>query len=262
MRVNIWILAGSCLGFLLALVYVLAGEVMIGLGLAAATLTGLSWHLRPLDYRGIAGGQVRSTARVTTVKITGLFLAFVIVLVLLFESAFETWSHYRMGAVAIFALCGLEAMLALELERQTDTLINQRRGAQGEEIVRQELDVLRDEGWLVLHNYEKPYGGNVDHIAIGPHGAFAIETKAGRYRAANASQAIGSAMAVRERAGIGWVTAVVCVPNQDIPVQKGAAWLVGRSDLTAWLRAARLHRGRPIDIDDARVHLLSADIAA
>jgi hypothetical protein len=234
----------------------LVGEIAIGVGLAAATLIGLGWHLRPLDYRGIAGGQVRSTARVTTVKVTGLFLAFVTVLVLMFESALQKWSHYRMGSVAIYALCGLEAMLALELQRQTDTLIDQRRGAEGEEVVRDELDVLRDEGWLVLHNYEKPYGGNVDHIVVGPHGAFAIETKAGRYRAGNVGQAIGSAMAVRERAGLGWVTAVVCVPNHGTPTQKGAAWLVGRDNLAEWLRGARLHRGRPINVDDATARLL------
>ena len=256
---NVWILGGAVLGLLLSLVYLLAGEVVIGLGLAAATLTGLSWHLRPLDYRGIAGGQVRSTARITTVKVIGLSLALMSVFALLTEAAWGTWGHYRMGAVAIFALTGLEAMLFLELRRQGDDLLDQIRGAEEEEIVQHELDVLRDEGWLVLHNYEKQYGGNVDHIAVGPHGAFAIETKAGRYRAASVSQAIGSAMAVRERAGIGWVTAVVCVPNQDVPTQKGAAWLVGRNNLTVWLRAARLHRGRPINVDDATVRLLSAD---
>jgi hypothetical protein len=45
-------------------------------------------------------------------------------------------------------------------------------------------------------------------------------------------------------------------------MQKGAAWLVGRNDLTVWLRAARLHRGQPINIADARARLLSADAPA
>jgi hypothetical protein len=115
--------------------------------LAAATLIGLSWYLRPLDYRGTAGGQVRSAARITKVKVTGLALAFVIVLVLLFEAALETWGHERIGVVAIFALSGLEAMLAQELQRQTDTLIDQLRGAEAEEVVRRELGVLGNEGY-------------------------------------------------------------------------------------------------------------------
>jgi hypothetical protein len=147
MRVNIWVLACAGLGFLLALVYLLTGELVIGLGLAAATLIGLSWYLRPLDYRGTAGGQVRSAARITKVKVTGLALAFVIVLVLLFEAALETWGHERIGVVAIFALSALEAMLAQELQRQTDTLIDQLRGAEAEEVVRRELGVLGNEGY-------------------------------------------------------------------------------------------------------------------
>ncbi len=50
------------------------------------------------------------------------------------------------------------------------------RGAAGEEHVGGLLDELSQEGWRVIHDASFGYG-NVDHIAIGERGVFAIETK-------------------------------------------------------------------------------------
>jgi hypothetical protein len=50
------------------------------------------------------------------------------------------------------------------------------RGARGEEQVGGLLEALDGEGWLVIH--DATFGnGNVDHILIGPPGAFTVETK-------------------------------------------------------------------------------------
>jgi hypothetical protein len=50
------------------------------------------------------------------------------------------------------------------------------RGAAGEEHVGGLLDELSGDGWHVIH--DASFGrGNVDHIALGPAGAFTVETK-------------------------------------------------------------------------------------
>jgi Nuclease-related domain len=50
------------------------------------------------------------------------------------------------------------------------------RGATGEEQVGRLLDSLAAQGWRTVHDVSLQHG-NVDHIAIGPAGLFAIETK-------------------------------------------------------------------------------------
>jgi hypothetical protein len=54
-----------------------------------------------------------------------------------------------------------------------------RLGAKGEQVVGRELDRLIAQGYQVFHDV--PFDGwNIDHIAVGPRGVFAIETKAWR----------------------------------------------------------------------------------
>jgi hypothetical protein len=59
---------------------------------------------------------------------------------------------------------------AFEKER-----LNFRKGASGEEIVGYALDNFPDE-FRVIHDLTTPYG-NIDHVVIGPTGAYIIDTK-------------------------------------------------------------------------------------
>ncbi|HEX7071392.1 MAG TPA: NERD domain-containing protein [Rhodothermales bacterium] len=53
-----------------------------------------------------------------------------------------------------------------------------REGAEGERRTARHLDGLADAGFIVFHDRRVPgYGGNLDHVAIGPTGVWAIETK-------------------------------------------------------------------------------------
>jgi nuclease-like protein len=255
MKVRIWALIAAVLGGLLALVFVFAGEVATGLGMGAATVAGLTTQMSPLDLRGIAGGRVRSEATIVAIKAGSLAVGLCSVLALLIQAAFGHWSRTEVGLVAVLALVVLEAMMFVELQRKCDELLSRLRGAVGEEEVRDLLDPLEDEGWIVVHNWENPRGGNIDHIVIGKTGAFAIETKAGRYRSSAGGQAIGAAIAVRDLTGIGWVTAVACTAEEGRPTQKGTVWVVGPDALAEWLRSARVHRGRPINMGQARSRL-------
>jgi hypothetical protein len=55
------------------------------------------------------------------------------------------------------------------------------QGAEGEELVGEVLRGLEPQGWLAVHDVSLGRG-NVDHVAIGPGGIFAIETKSHRGR--------------------------------------------------------------------------------
>jgi hypothetical protein len=53
-----------------------------------------------------------------------------------------------------------------------------REGAEGERRTARHLEGLADAGFIVFHDRRVPgYGGNLDHVAIGPTGVWAIETK-------------------------------------------------------------------------------------
>jgi hypothetical protein len=252
MKVQVWVLVAAALGGFIALVYVLSGDVGVGIGFGAATAAALSTQLRPLDRRGIAAGRIRSEAKITTIKVISLAAGLLCVFYFSIQAALGHWGRTESGLVATLALTGLEAMLFIELRRQGDDLFNRLRGAVGEETVRDLLDPLQEEGWIVVHNWDRTRAGNIDHIVVGETGAFAIETKSGPYRSNAGAQAIGAAMAVRELADLSWVTPVACVADQDTPARKGPVWVVGPESLVEWITSARLHRGRPIDTNRAR----------
>ncbi len=58
----------------------------------------------------------------------------------------------------------------------TERLDRRERGVVGEQKVGTELEKLSDHGWLSLHDVQTGRG-NIDHVAIGPGGLLAIETK-------------------------------------------------------------------------------------
>jgi hypothetical protein len=93
----------------------------------------------------------------------------------------------------------------------------------------------------VTHDIKKDRGGNVDHFVSGPNGAFAIETKRGTARAADRNQAIWNAVWAKEKFGLRWVTAVLCVGTDPptSPVQHGHAWIVGTDQLVDLLRRSQ-----------------------
>ena len=56
---------------------------------------------------------------------------------------------------------------------------NYQLGFKGERVVAEELNQLLSQGWRVFHDV--PFDGyNVDHVAVGPVGVFAVETKTRR----------------------------------------------------------------------------------
>lgn len=83
------------------------------------------------------------------------------------------------------ALIGLETAVLVAMiaaDRVYSSRFNRwSQGAQGEESVGRVLAGLEAEGWFAIHDVSLGRG-NVDHVAIGPGGIFAIETKSHRGR--------------------------------------------------------------------------------
>lgn len=62
--------------------------------------------------------------------------------------------------------------------RPTHTMHAWLRGADGERIVGRKLDIAAEDGRIVvLHDRQLPYGGNIDHLVIGPRRICVIDAK-------------------------------------------------------------------------------------
>ena len=97
--------------------------------------------------------------------------------------ALYTWFTYFLGvpplvnAVIATLLClGMTLHALPKLRRAKATLAKLKQAKEGERIVAEYLDALRDEGCYVMHDLMGDKF-NVDHVVIGPHGVFTVETK-------------------------------------------------------------------------------------
>ena len=258
MRIRAWERAAAGFGLLFAFLNILTGALAIGIGIAAAVAAVVFTRMRPAERRGVAGGHVHRNAQIQSAAFVSLIVAELAVLALLIVATINRWAnHGPMGLVASVSLSGLVVMLAIELNRRADLLERWWRGADAEKAVGRELDRLPAERWFVTHNVLKERGGNIDHVAIASTGAFAIETKSGRFWGSHGAQAMSAAMELRRITGISWVTPVVCVPGDDAPCKKQNVWLVPRAQLARWLEDCRDYNGPKLDVYAARAALIA-----
>jgi hypothetical protein len=86
----------------------------------------------------------------------------------------QAFSDPRWGAAAA-AIVGLFFVVGFVNSQKVSAW---RDGAEGERRTARHLEGLTDAGFIVLHDRRVPgYGGNLDHVAIGPTGVWVIETK-------------------------------------------------------------------------------------
>lgn len=95
--------------------------------------------------------------------------------------AFLEWWRYWTGAPPKPVLFSVVASLfvafaAWRIRRRLPRLRALRQGIEGEKVVGQFLERLRERGYHVFHDVVGPTF-NVDHVLIGPAGIFTIETK-------------------------------------------------------------------------------------
>src|SRR4029077_17070324 len=84
-----------------------------------------------------------------------------------------------MGTI-VLALCQVSSKIS--------ELRSYRLGFAGGLFVASFLDELREAGYKIFHDFALPKQGNIDHIAVGPGGGFAIETKTRRKKKSETKQ--------------------------------------------------------------------------
>ena len=127
-----------------------------------------------------------------------------------------------------------------------DSLANWWRGAHAEASVGETLNELRREGWIVMHDVEQEFEGNIDHIASGPNGVFLIETKDRRYEDDQLTKVKRQAAKLNKELGV-WVAPVICLHRRrGAHFQTKGVAIVPQQHLLDWLRE---QRGKPVQFE-------------
>jgi hypothetical protein len=103
-----------------------------------------------------------------------------IAILLLLVAGLEWWRYYKALPPAplpysVFAVVGL-AYAAFQFFRLRPKIKRLKQGRDGERVVGQYLERLREKGYQVFHDVVGE-GFNVDHVIVGPAGVFTVETK-------------------------------------------------------------------------------------
>ena len=151
------------------------------------------------------------------------------------------FSHHPRLAIAASALSLVFALVVWRrLDRKTREAVNWLRGARAEEAIGELLNELRSEGFIVMHDVEQVYEGNIDHIVSGPTGVFMIESKARRYNDDAPRKARRQAKKLSIELDAKWVGPVICLNTRDRkPFQHEGVWIVPKQHLLDWIRAQR-----------------------
>jgi Nuclease-related domain len=203
-KFQLWEIGVAAGAMLLAVLLFAAGGVVQG---AAFVLFAAVWAVARADVIAdvrSAGRAARFQARLGIARFVVLLIIYFAAVVALFIVAFSDEKATTLGQIAAFALCGFTVLLFRELRRTDDDTVNWLKGSKAEEKVGGELDQLRREGWVVIHGLTTDWGGDVDHILCGPQGAYAVETKSGRFRKADLRQATYNAVWVKRKLGVPW----------------------------------------------------------
>jgi hypothetical protein len=140
------------------------------------------------------------------------------------------------GGLVILVAVGLMKLVG---ERQTDIALRWRRGAAAERSVGETLNLLRREGFIVMHDVEQSGEGNIDHIVSGPTGVYLIETKARGYQDVQLVKARRQAAKLHDELAT-WVTPVICLHERHgKPFRHDRVWIVPHPSLLEWIRSQR-----------------------
>ena len=147
--------------------------------------------------------------------------------------------------IVLLPLLGLVVLAARLADRRTDKAVRWTKGGRSEEAVGELLDSLCVEGYVVEHDIEQPWEGNVDHLVAGPTGVFLIETKHRRYKDGAPAKAKRQAAKLHAELGV-WVTPVICVhARQRTPIRHQGVWVMSADQLLEWIRAQRGRQAEP-----------------
>jgi hypothetical protein len=141
-------------------------------------------------------------------------------------------------------LVGVVICLGIVTNGRIDLAMPWLKGARAESAVGAELNELRRDGYIVMHDVMFGGEGNLDHIVSGPNGVFLVETKFKRYEMHQLTKVKRQAARVHDALGH-FVTPVMCagVRNKR-PFKHEKVWIAGRGQLADLIRGIE---GTPVD---------------
>jgi hypothetical protein len=163
----------------------------------------------------------------TFVAVLGIFAAWIV--------------HDLVLEVLIF---GILVCLAVAANDRIELAVPWLKGANAESAVGSELNELRHDGYIVMHDVMFGGEGNLDHIVSGPNGVFLVETKFKRYELHQLTKVKRQAARVHDELDH-FVTPVICAGvRTTAPYKHAKVWVAGRGQLADLIRGIQ---GRPVD---------------
>jgi hypothetical protein len=153
---------------------------------------------------------------------------------------------YRVSTAASIGLLALVIGARPYANRYADRHFRMLDGALAERSVGETLNELQREHWVVMHDIEQQYEGNIDHLVSGPNGVYLVETKLHRYQKSDLVKVMRQAMKLHDELS-GFVTPVICLDTRaGRAFRTKGVWIVPHRELLNWLRK---QHNRPIPFE-------------
>jgi hypothetical protein len=141
-------------------------------------------------------------------------------------------------------ILGIVICMAIAANDRMELAVPWLKGASAESAVGAELEELRRDGYIVMHDVMFGGEGNLDHIVSGPNGVFLVETKFKRYELHQLTKVKRQAARVHDELDH-FVTPVICAGvRTTAPYKHAKVWVAGRGQLADLIRGIQ---GRPVD---------------
>ena len=178
----------------------------------------------------------RASARRATLDAIALAVAFLAVDALIVAAVVDDLVEVGQAIVTVLALGAVVLLLYRDDVMDAIAAGNEKLGLSADGGVRLALDAL-GKGWTVEHDVVRGTSGRLDHLVVGPGGAFVVVTRHRAYRVEHLSRAKHHAARMNSELDR-WVTPVICLTmRDDTPHRRDGVWIMGAEHLVEWLRA-------------------------
>jgi hypothetical protein len=171
-----------------------------------------------------------------------LAIAFLAVDALIVAAVLADLVEVGQAIVTVMALGAVVLLLYRDDVMDAIAAGNEKLGLSADGGVRLALEALGKD-WTVEHDVVRGTSGRLDHLVVGPSGAFVVVTRHRAYRVEHLSRAKHHAARMHDELGR-WVTPVICLTmRDDTPHRRDGVWIMGAEHLVEWLRSRSDGRG-------------------
>lgn len=180
--------------------------------------------------------DARASARRATLDAIALAIAFLAVDALIVAAVLAELVEVGQAIVTVMALGAVVLLLYRDDVMDAIAAGNEKLGLNTDEGVRLALDALGKE-WTAEHDVVRGTSGRLDHLVVGPGGAFVVVTRHRAYRLEHLSRAKHHAARMHSELDR-WVTPLICLTmRDDTPHRRDGVWIMGAEHLVGWLRS-------------------------